>query len=83
MSPLTLFGASAVTVMLLSYALEHRAVGWVFVFVERAPDSDEAAWERVLSTGRQREYGVETSRVGGQDLPEGEDTRDAAEFTVA
>lgn len=32
MSGLTLFGASAVSLMLVSYALERRAAGWVFVF---------------------------------------------------
>jgi len=32
MSPLTLVGACAVTVMLISYTLEHRAARWVLVF---------------------------------------------------
>lgn len=32
MSPLTLFGAAAVSLMLLSYALERRAAWWVLVF---------------------------------------------------
>jgi hypothetical protein len=44
MSPLTLFGASAVTVMLLSYALEHRAVGWVFVFALACAASSLYGW---------------------------------------
>lgn len=32
MSPLTLYGAAAVSVMLLAYALEQRSPWWVFVF---------------------------------------------------
>jgi hypothetical protein len=31
-SPLTLYGAAAVTLMLVAYALEPRAAGWVLVF---------------------------------------------------
>ena len=31
-SPLTLFGAAAVSLMLVSYALERRSAWWVFVF---------------------------------------------------
>lgn len=31
-SPLTLYGAAAVSLMLLSYALEQRAAAWVLVF---------------------------------------------------
>ncbi len=32
MDPLTAFGAGAVTLMLISYALEHRATLWILVF---------------------------------------------------
>lgn len=32
MSPLTLFGASAVSVMLVSYALDQRSAWWVLIF---------------------------------------------------
>ncbi len=32
MDPLTTFGAGAVTVMLVSYALEHRSSAWILVF---------------------------------------------------
>jgi hypothetical protein len=32
MDILTLYGATAVTVMLIAYALEHRAPWWIFVF---------------------------------------------------
>ena len=32
MDPLTAFGAGAVTLMLVSYALEHRANLWILVF---------------------------------------------------
>ena len=32
MDPLTVFGAAAVTVMLVSYALEHRSAWWILVF---------------------------------------------------
>jgi hypothetical protein len=32
MDLLTLYGASAVTVMLIAYALEHRPSWWIFVF---------------------------------------------------
>ncbi len=41
---LTAFGASAVTVMLLSYALERRAVGWVFVFALACAASSAYGW---------------------------------------
>jgi hypothetical protein len=44
MSPLTLFGASAVTIMLLSYAVEDRAVGWVFVFALACAASSLYGW---------------------------------------
>ena len=32
MDPLTAFGAGAVTLMLISYALEHRAALWILIF---------------------------------------------------
>ncbi len=32
MSILTMFGASAVAIMLLSYALEQRSAWWVLIF---------------------------------------------------
>jgi hypothetical protein len=44
MSPLTLFGAIAVTVMLLAYALEHHAVAWVFVFALACAASSLYGW---------------------------------------
>ena len=44
MSPLTLFGACAVTVMLISYTLEHRAAGWVLVFALACAASSLYGW---------------------------------------
>ena len=41
---LTVFGAGAVTVMLLSYTLERRAVGWVFVFALACAVSSAYGW---------------------------------------
>ncbi len=44
MSPLTLFGACAVTVMLISYTLEHRAADWVLVFALACAASSLYGW---------------------------------------
>ena len=44
MNALTLFGACAVTVMLLAYTLERRAVGWVFVFALACAASSLYGW---------------------------------------
>lgn len=44
MSPLTTFGACAVTVMLVSYALEHRSAWCVFVFALACAASSLDAW---------------------------------------
>jgi len=41
---LTLFGASAVTVMLLAYALEHRSAWWVLVFALACAASSAYGW---------------------------------------
>jgi len=41
---LTLFGASAVTVMLLAYALEHRSAWWVLVFALACAASSVYGW---------------------------------------
>jgi hypothetical protein len=44
MSPLTTFGALAVTVMLLSYALERRSSWWVLVFALACGASSLYGW---------------------------------------
>lgn len=44
MSPLTLFGASAVAVMLLSYAFEHRSSKLVLVFALACAASSLYGW---------------------------------------
>ncbi len=44
MSPLTLFGACAVTVMLIAYTLEQRAAGWVLVFALACAASSLYGW---------------------------------------
>jgi hypothetical protein len=44
MDILTLFGAGAVTLMLLSYALEHRSSWWVFVFALACAASSLYGW---------------------------------------
>lgn len=44
MSLLTPFGACAVTVMLISYALEHRVAGWVLVFALACAVSSLYGW---------------------------------------
>ncbi len=41
---LTLFGAAAVSVMLLAYALEERAVAWVLVFALACAASSLYGW---------------------------------------
>ena len=41
---LTLFGASAVMVMLLAYALEHRSAWWVLVFTLACAASSVYGW---------------------------------------
>jgi hypothetical protein len=41
---LTAFGAGAVTVMLLSYALEERAAAWVLVFALACAASSLYGW---------------------------------------
>ena len=37
MNTLTLFGACAVTVMLIAYTLENRSPWWILIFAWRAP----------------------------------------------
>jgi hypothetical protein len=44
MPALTLFGAGAVTIMLLAYALEERAAGWVLVFALACAASSLYGW---------------------------------------
>ncbi len=44
MNTLTLFGACAVAVMLLSYALEHRSPWWVLVFALACVASSLYGW---------------------------------------
>ena len=44
MNPLTLFGACAVTMMLISYALEKRAPCWVLVFAIACGASSLYGW---------------------------------------
>ena len=44
MSLLTLFGACAVTIMLLSYALERRSAWWVLVFALACAASSLYGW---------------------------------------
>ncbi len=41
---LTYFGAGAVTVMLLSYAFEHRSTWWVLVFALACAASSVYGW---------------------------------------
>ncbi len=43
-NPLTLFGACAVTVMLISYALEKRSSWWVLVFAIGCGASSLYGW---------------------------------------
>jgi len=44
MNGLTLFGATAVTVMMLSYALERRSARWVLVFALACAASSAYGW---------------------------------------
>jgi len=44
MNSLTLFGAGAVTMMLVSYALEHRSHLWVLVFALACAASSLYGW---------------------------------------
>jgi hypothetical protein len=44
MPALTIFGAGAVTIMLLAYALEERAAGWVLVFALACAASSLYGW---------------------------------------
>ena len=44
MTVLTLFGACAVALMLLAYALEQRAVGWVYIFALACAASSLYGW---------------------------------------
>ncbi len=44
MNSLTLFGAGAVALMLLSYALEHRSPWWVLVFALACAASSLYGW---------------------------------------
>lgn len=44
MSLLTLYGAAAVTLMLVAYALEPRASGWVLVFALACAASSFYGW---------------------------------------
>jgi uncharacterized membrane protein YedE/YeeE len=44
MSLLTLYGAAAVTLMLVAYALEQRAAGWVLVFALACVASSLYGW---------------------------------------
>ena len=44
MSILTVFGASAVTIMLLSYALEKRSAWWVLIFALACAASSLYGW---------------------------------------
>jgi hypothetical protein len=44
MDGLTLFGAAAVTTMMLSYALEGRSVHWVFVFALACAAASTYGW---------------------------------------
>lgn len=41
---LTLFGAAAVTIMLIAYALESRAAAWVLVFALACAASSAYGW---------------------------------------
>lgn len=44
MDYLTLFGASAVTVMLVSYALERRSAWWILIFAIACAASSLYGW---------------------------------------
>jgi hypothetical protein len=44
MDSLTLFGACAVTVMLIAYALEQRSAWWIFVFAFACMASSLYGW---------------------------------------
>jgi hypothetical protein len=44
MSILTIFGACAVTIMLLSYALEKRSAWWVLIFALACTASSLYSW---------------------------------------
>jgi len=44
MDKLTIFGACAVTIMLLSYAFEHRSSWWVLVFALACVASSLYGW---------------------------------------
>ena len=44
MTGLTLFGAAAVTVMVLSYALEQRSAWWVLVFAVACSGASTYGW---------------------------------------
>ena len=44
MDSLTLFGACAVTVMLIAYALEQRSAWWIFVFALACMASSLYGW---------------------------------------
>jgi hypothetical protein len=44
MPVLTIFGACAVSIMLLSYALERRSAWWIFVFALACAASSAYGW---------------------------------------
>lgn len=44
MDTLTIFGASAVTIMLIAYALEQRSVWWILVFAVACAASYLYGW---------------------------------------
>lgn len=64
MSPLTTFGALAVTVMLISYTLERRSSWWVLVFALACGASSLYGWllRRMAVWGGR-------SRLGGGGAP--------------
>ena len=51
MSLLTLYGAGAVSLMLIAYTLERRAPAWVLLFAGACAAS-RATWARVSRTSR-------------------------------
>ncbi len=44
MNALTLFGAMAVSVMLIAYTLEHRSSWWVLIFASACAASSAYGW---------------------------------------
>jgi len=44
LTPMTAFGAAAVTVMLVAYALERRGPGWVLLFAAACAASSLYGW---------------------------------------